>query len=51
MSFCAKLATRYDQGRLPRWLQRLITMNAVVVGDVVLIRYYLCGFTFYKEIF
>lgn len=44
------LADRYDRGRLPRWLSRRITMSAAILGDALIVRYQLCGWTFYTEV-
>jgi hypothetical protein len=46
----AILATRFDHGRMPRWLRRRITMTAAVnttTGDLTL-TYRFMGITFFR---
>jgi len=47
----ATLATRFDHGRLPRWLRRRITMTAIVntANGYLTLTYRFMGITFFRE--
>lgn len=45
------IATRYSEGRLPRWLQRRITLTSAFDDRMwnIELRYRFMGVTFFKE--